>query len=391
MKKTRLKNLKINESSLVDKGANQMAFITLFKRDPDVKEARKDLENKSIFGKVKDFILHGLHKNDQAMTVDQNLEVTEARDDWWKLTCAFERSIMSILQDETADQGTMLTESVMQFINRAKQLAPYLQDMYKAEGAFAALEAISEDVSKAGKKISTANMERLKSAMKVLHELMGMDMEEYEAMYGEKKPKPDEPMKKSGIDDKNITKGDDQLMSYQEIFKSLTPEQQKAIQDEIAKQALEAVNKAKPNEDVVQKQLEDMNKANVELAKALEVERDLRITKEFTEIAKGYQDLPGVEIEAFGKTLRVLSDKAPDQYAELIKTLDASKEMISKNNILMKEIGVGAVPENDALVKMNTKAAEIQKANTGMTFEVAFAKVCNEDPALYNEYLQQSK
>jgi hypothetical protein len=232
-------------------------------------------------------------------------------------------------------------------------------------------------------------MERLKSAMKVLHELMGLDMEEYEAMYGEKKPNSD--VNKSGIDDKNITKGDDQLMSYQEIFKSLTPEQQKAIQDEIAKQALEAVNKSKPTEDVIQKQLEDMNKANVELAKALEAERDLRITKEFTEIAKGYQDLPGVEIEAFGKTLRVLSDKAPDQYAELIKTLDASKEMISQNNILMKEIGCGAVPENDAMAKLDAKAAEIQKADSKLSKEAAFAKAVTDNPQLYNEYLQQSK
>lgn len=404
MKKTRLKNLKINESSLVDKGANQMAFITLFKRDTsEEKGVQNVLKGNSFLDTIKGNInnfWHGIRKNmEMAMTVDQTLEATNARDNWWKLTCAFEQSIISILQDETSDQAAMLTESVMQFINRAKQLAPYLQDMYKAEGCFAALEAISEDVTKAGKQISTANMERLKAAMKVLHELMGMDMEEYEAMYGNKKPKtemqekeckkPMSDMKKSDNDDKTIHKGDDSLMNYQDIIKSLTPDQQKAIQDEIAKQALEAINKSQPS-DEIKKQLDEVSKMNVELVKALDAERDIRITKEFVAKAENYKGLP-VKAEDFGKLLKEIHKKAPDQYEELIKTIDAANELIVKNNTLMKEIGGSEPPESDAMTKLNAKANEIKKLNPNMTFPVAFSKAMSENPDLYAEYRQQNK
>jgi hypothetical protein len=231
-------------------------------------------------------------------------------------------------------------------------------------------------------------MERLKSAMKVLHELMGMDMEKYEAMYGEKKPNPE--MKKSGIDDK-INKGVVNIMKFDDILKSLSDEQQAAIVAEIEKKALEAVNKSKPTEDVttIQKQLDEVSKANVQLVKALEVERDIRITKDFVEKAKTYNALPGVEVEAFGKMLKDLSQKAPEQYAELVKTLDASNEMISKNNALMTEFGGNEPPESDALNKLNAITAEIQKADPKMTYHVAFGKAMSANPKLYDEYLKQ--
>lgn len=366
------------------------------KVNPDAEEVPTVLKSMSFVEMIKSNISNfwnSIHKNmDIAMTVDEMFEVSDARDKWWKLSCAFEQSIISILQDETADQSSMLTESCMQFINRAKQLAPYLQDMYKSDmnqinGVFAAIESISEDVSKAGKKISSSNMEKLKQAMDALKEIMGMPMLDEDEDMQMKRCKPKSEMKKSDIDYKNQQEGDGQTMTFQDLFKSLTPEQQKMFQDEIAKQAQEAINKSQPDNEI-KKQLDEVSKANVELAKALEAERDLRITKEFIAKAETYKSLP-VKADDFGKMLKDICKKAPEQYEELVKVLDAANNLINKNNKLMDEIGGGQPVENDALVKMNAKAAEIQKSHSGMTFEVAFAKACNEDPQLYNEYLNQ--
>lgn len=349
------------------------------KVNPDAEEVPAVLKSESVWGKIKGFL--------KAMTMDQVSEANEARSDWWQLCSDFQDSVRSILADETSDQASMLTQSCMQFINRAKPLAPYMADMMKAEGAFTALEAIAEDVSKAGKKISAANMEKLKAAMRVLHEMMGPmeGMEDMEPIEEGCKPK----VKKS--------KGDD-TMTFEEFMKSLTEDQQKAMQAEIEKQTQEAVNKAiedvkksaTPEMEAIQKKLEDMAKTNEVLAKALEVEKDQRITKEFEEVAKAYKDLPGVEVAAFGKLLKDLNQKAPDQYAELVKTLDASKEMISKNNILMKEIGGGQVPENDASAQLEKLAKSIQEKEK-VTYAVAYTKAVEENPQLYDEYIMQKR
>lgn len=349
------------------------------KVNPDAEEVPAVLKSESVWGKIKGFL--------KAMTMDQVSEANEARSDWWQLCNDFQDSVKSILADETADQAAMLTQSCMQFINRAKPLAPYMSDMMKAEGALTALEAIAEDVSKAGKKISAANMDKLKAAMRVLQEMMGsMEMDGMEPVEEGCKPK----VKKS--------KGDD-TMTFEEFMKSLTEDQQKAMQAEIEKQAQEAVNKAvedvkksaTPEMEAIQKKLDDMAKTNEVLAKALEVEKDQRITKEFEEVAKQYQDLPGVEVATFGKLLKDLNQKAPDQYAELIKVLDTNKGVHAENKlILMKELGGNQVPENDAGVQLEKLAKSIQETEK-VTFAVAYDKALRENPQLYDEYNQQKR
>jgi hypothetical protein len=365
--------MEITEGTICQRGKNPLAKIVLFKQDGD------DVK-KPFFQRVVEGVKNAFTK---AMTLDQVVQAEEARVDWWQLCSRFQDSVQSILADEEADQGTLLMQTCMQFISMAKPIIPMMVDTMKAEGALTALEAISEDVSKAGKKISAANRQKIEAAMQALKELMGMEEGMQEPIKEGCKPK--------------VKKGDD-TVTYDEFMKSLTEDQQAALKADMEKQVKEAVTKAvedvkksAPDMEAIQKKLEDMAKTNETLAKALEVEKDQRITKEFEEVAKQYKDLPGVEVAAFGKLLKDLNQKAPDQYAELIKMLDTNKGVHAENKlILMKELGGGQLPENDAEAQLEKLAKGIQEKDK-VSYEVAYNKALEQNPGLYDEYNRQKR
>lgn len=394
--KTKLKDLEIEEGTICAKGKNPLAKIVLFKMD-DVSKATKT-EGGVEYPKS----AYAYTPSDEPSTwklrlVDSSGEMTAKQVGMAvaALGAGFRGNKVQIPEEDLPKVKAKVRAAWKKVNPDAEEVPAVLksENMLSkmknfAEGLLTSIEATYEDVTKAGKKISAANMEKLKAAMRVLHEMMGSmeGMEDMEPVEEGCKPK----VKKS--------KGDD-TVNYDEILKSLPEDQQKVMQAEIEKQAQEAVNKAiedvkksaTPEMEAIQKKLEDMAKTNEVLAKALEVEKDQRITKEFEEVAKAYKDLPGVEVVAFGKLLKDLNQKAPEQYAELVKTLDASKEMISQNNILMKEIGGGQVPENDAGAQLEKLAKSIQKENPGMTYEIAYTKAMDENKQLYNEYLVEKR
>jgi hypothetical protein len=58
---------------------------------------------------------------------------------------------------------------------------------------------------------------------------------------------------------------------------------------------------------------------------------------------------------------------------------------------LFKSLGSSAAVDGDPESLLKAKADEIQKANTGMTFEQAYAKAVDSNPALYNAYVAKRR
>lgn len=371
--------MEIEEGTICAKGKNSLAKVVLFKMD-DIEKQNMKTENgiqhpSSHFAYVPDAEKPSTWK---LRLYDDNGDMTPKQ--VGMAVAALGEGFRGNKVDIPADELSSVKSKVRAAWKKVNPDANEIPSILKSDSF---LEKLMEDIIKAGKQISTANMEKIKAAMKVLHDLMGMSNS------GDTMNMDENMQMACDTTIPNMKKGADN-MDYQELTKSLTAEQIKLIQMEIEKQAQEAVKKLSSNDNTISKQLEDMQKSNIELAKALEVERDLRITKEFIDKAKSYKNLP-IKADEFGKILKDLFKRAPEEFAELEKVLAASDEMINKNNIIMEEIGVGVHPETDAMQKMNTIASEIQKANSGMTFQVAFSKAMSENPELYNEYRRQKQ
>ena len=186
-------------------------------------------------------------------------------------------------------------------------------------------------------------------------------------------------------------------MNITEILKALPDDQRVVVEEAISKKSgidIEAIQKSieekfsseikklkEDSEAEIKKQKEDNDK----LSKALEAEQDIRITKEFVAKADQYKDL-GINAVEFGKVLKGISNKAPDEYAEVIKTLDAAEEKLSKNNILLKEIGNDSAPVSDVEDQINKIAAEYRKVDPSLTSAKAIAKAWKENPQYYSDY-----
>jgi DNA-binding protein len=370
--KTKLQDLKITEGSLCKKGANPLAKIMLFK------SADGEVERVSIKDRVKQIW--------KALTFNEVLDSKEADRDWWEITSAFEQSVKSILDDKgNVNKSSMLIDTCTQFVEAAKPIIPRLTEpiYLSAEGTVTAIEAITEDVTKAGKTISSANMQRLQAAMMAIKEIMGQMME-------------GEPPNNSVMDNdkssKKVTKGDD-YMELQDVLKVLPKEQQEVISKAIEKAASEAINKqvdvaaiSKAVEEKFSEQLKKQAEDNEKLQKALDAEKDLRITKEFISKAAEYKNL-GTKSDDFGKVLKEIAQKiTPETYSELEKVLAGADEKIGKNDLFLKEIGSGGETVLETIDKVNKMVEEIRKSDSKITKEQAEAKVWMEHPELYREY-----
>lgn len=98
----RLKNMRIDEVSLVDKGANQEAFVVLYKRD-EMKEENKQ-ENAEVA------------KNE----FTNALAVAESFDDMWKLQDALRTAIKEVIDSEDDDKVSKVYEIVNSYADALK-------------------------------------------------------------------------------------------------------------------------------------------------------------------------------------------------------------------------------------------------------------------------------
>ena len=139
----------------------------------------------------------------------------------------------------------------------------------------------------------------------------------------------------------------------------------------------------------IRKRLEDGKAAEVALAKAkADAEEGDAITK-----ARAF-----CPTDADAKTvgpllLRVAKGKTTADDAETLTRLLKSAAAISARSDLFKSLGADAagdaVEDPEAILK--AKAAEIKKANKGMTDEAAYSEALDQNPELYSAYIAKRR
>jgi hypothetical protein len=323
---TKLKNLKINEGSLVDKGANQDAEVVLFKRggEPGLFEKLKE--------RIKKFF------PDEALGVSDVLDEQQMHRDLFEIDDALRVSINSILED---DSVTSKRAAI------AETLSQYLQEL------------VDSGIVKIGRKVSNGRMSVLKEVMTA----MGKALESLGA-----------------IMDEGIEKGSDSMPINEDVLKGL-PED---VQTEIAalqKNAEELVTKngeleekvaelgktEEPKDEILkgaspeviekfeamQKQVDSAN----EIAKA---EQEARITKEYEDKAAELEHVGAKEDVA--KMLRSADEVSKEHGQKVWENLKAANERVKQSDLL-KEVGSGGVEGDNIYAKIEAAGAEIAKSD----------------------------
>jgi hypothetical protein len=143
----------------------------------------------------------------------------------------------------------------------------------------------------------------------------------------------------------------------------------------------------RPMVEALWKENEDIRKKAEETEKLLKAERDERLRKEFIAKAAGYKHL-AVKPEEFGLVLKALAEKAPEELAKIEAVLKAADEAIGQGK-LFAEAGRGGEGAGSTWAKIEKMASEIVQKDGKMTREQAIAKVLEEHPELYDEYLRE--
>jgi hypothetical protein len=278
------------------------------------------------------------------------------------LTAALADTIDSILDDpNVTDKMSAIRQAVQDY-----------QDRLQAVG-----------IAKAGRKISGARMETLKQ----IHDLLSQLIAEVD----------DSP----SSDSDNNSKGDDQV----NIDKSKLPEDVRkhiagleAQIEELKKSAAagsgqqpqpqpEDIWKSMPEE--VRKRFEELEKRAKEAEEVAKRERDERVLREYVAKAREFRGLP-VQPEEFGKVLKALAEKAPEEYKQVEDVLKAADEAIAKGK-LFAEIGKGGSgAPGSALAQLESIAKSKVEASGGkLTQQQAFAEAVKENPHLYEQYRKE--
>jgi len=148
------------------------------------------------------------------------------------------------------------------------------------------------------------------------------------------------------------------------------------------------VELAKSAPENVRKALVDMAKAKAEAEATLTKEREDRADAEATAKARETFKHLNLDAEKVGPALRRLA--AMD--AELAKSVEdalISADAQNESADIFTEVGKGYAPKGDAIERMTSLAKAAVAEGKASTPEQALAQVAIENPALYNDYLNE--
>lgn len=378
----KLSDLSIDEVSLVDRGANQHASVVLSKRDED-EEEDEDIEKSDPDPST-------LHVEDDE---EEDEEVAETSKGF------FTRLIEKVLSEESTTPGTDAGNIAdMDDVTKAGfpgQQLPYQQQQMgqpapgpqnamppgaqafpsgqpgmqqpqqpmPQQGMGPQMPQQQPGQMQAGPPLPDEVIQYIQQLEEALAQAQGSDNQPS----GHQEDKNVDPFRKN-MDDLS----DDEVTFLQELSKNLEDEDTR-----------EAVSKA----------MEIVNKANERATEAEEIakfERDFRLNQEFIAKARALVNLP-VSADEFGPILKKLDDVLEEEeYSTLFKALSAANETVANAGVF-GEIGKqGGGLHYETVSKADAKAKElIEKSSDDLSHEAALAKVFEEDPSLYDEYLQE--
>lgn len=373
-KVNKLSDVSIDEVSLVDRGANPHAKVLLSKRDEgDLEEEEEEPIDKAS-PDASD--LHVKGEDDDERDDDEE-EETSYHDRKVKKDGFFTKLVSKMFGEEltTEDQdpdniADMDPDDVSKAVpgqqipfgqQQMGQPAPGPQNMMPGAQAFPAAPGQMPGQMQAAPPLPDEVVQYIQQLEQALAQAQGQgsnqnqDAEDNVNPFG-----------------KSAEMDDDEVTFLQELAKNLEDEDTR----EAVNKALEAVSKAEARAEEAET-----------IAKA---ERDHRLTQEYIAKAKTYVNLP-VDPSEFGPVLKRLHETMPDEDVELLtKALSSSNELVASTGIF-SEIGKqGGAGGYEVISKVDAKAKEMVEKSTDMTLEQARAKVLEDSPDLYDEYLQEN-
>lgn len=361
-KRTKLKKIELTSVDMVRRGANQEAYINLYKSAGDPAEPQGTSDTtpgapeapnpdgipkglwKSITEAVKGFLSAGeadsgtLNNQEDvekaAETFKEKREQQEIRDDRWKYQDALNMSIDSILQDSTISlerKSEMLAESILQFSNA------YMEMCEKLLKATANTNAEAEPANAVGK---------------------SQDMD----------PEKDEEGEEMKIDKSKFTP--EELAQYEALINK------GRVEDEPEEGKEEpTVEKSAEMHPEVKKALEDM----AALTKSIEM-------KEMADIAKKYVPL-GKKEDELAQTLYEMKKSSQASYDAYIAVLDQNLELVNKSG-MFEEIGKSSrtTAGGGTVEKIAGIAKSYMEKDPAMDYDTAVMKAWENNPDLVAAY-----
>lgn len=367
-KKTKLKAADINKVDFVPAGAQQGSRISLFK------SADGDQE-KGVLAKIADAIAKALSgfqvmpiDDEAATTFNEELaeqKVENAMCEMWDYTYALREAIKSILCSKEADKVGLVRGSIDQFANAIESAVPSWLN--------------GEKVAKAGRKISSDRMCKLKDMHKALTDLIAEADASEEAdktASGSQVAKAADNKEPNKAENGEGSEGNMAENKDTKVTKAAIAALPQEMQDYIA--SLEAkVEKAAPVADppaasaegaediykglpeAVVKILKDTTTQNKQLAEQVAKMADEKLTTEYVAKASQFDKL-GIKAEEFGTVLKSIASVSPEAYAKVEAVLKAANEAIAKG-ALFTELGSSsggatAVSKDDAWAQITELA-----------------------------------
>lgn len=368
-----LKKIKLDELSLVDRGANQHATVAIFKR-AEIKIP--ELEN---FAKSYSTYNPPQNATDFKTILAENckeMQLWKIRDQLYPLFDALNASIASITTDQTLSDGDRLNkidQSTNDFLSSVKAVLPQaeaeINEIFKFvnaeignkrdEANMADIEkAVAEAVEKATKELNEKLEKAAVELAKAQTEAARSDEEK--ALVAKMSPDDKAAWDKLSAEDKkkktDVAKAADEVISVsgEEIKKSEVGPAQFAVFKRLAE-------------------------AEVKISKAEEATAVARFEKR---AADEFSALPGTDLEK-AQVLKRLADM-PKEVAASFEAIMKVAQEASKGAFEVRGVRKGAGDET-AEEKIAKKADEIVKRD-GISKSVAIAKAWNENPDLYAEY-----
>lgn len=152
-----------------------------------------------------------------------------------------------------------------------------------------------------------------------------------------------------------------------------------AAEEDVLKSLPESIRKRLEESEAVAKA------AQAEITKMRDESERAEAIAKAKELKVGDPDVVGPLLLRVAKGMSTVDDAAA-----LTALLKGAGE-VADQSALFKSVGSDAAVDGEPEELLKAKAAEIQKVNTGMTFEQAYVKAMEENPSLYNAYVSKSK
>lgn len=392
-----LVDLKLGESSGVDRGDNPEAHVMLLKQKAAEEAAAAAGKPEGFWTRVKRWV--GVSKDMGSMqgprTVDEIMMAQEFQEEFCELRYAFIESVYSILDGSPAgEMADKILATVNQFAARAKALCadmsagPGTENAKRLSVLLESLQVAARDTGDVGKRAPFAAVLK--------------DLEEFGFVPERVSAEKQQPVSEEDLMNPRA-KLMESLKTAPEAVRNAAlqafDDAQKAATDSAAAQAAssdtaKALKELSEKLAASEKRAEETNKALLEEVGKL---RDQAADAEFINKVRS-MDLP-VDTAKVAKVLRAAHAVSKENGAALEEVLTACSEQSQFVKFVQKQVGVAAdnkgartpgpgAGQASATDAMEKRAQEIQQASqkngTPLTAQQAFKRAMDENPALAN-------